>query len=70
MHMPPAVTFGGQSAVLLSKAENVRNVNSSFHGCVICGGGQSAVIPSKAENVRNVNGSSHGCVIWGGVNQQ
>ena len=68
MHMPPAVTFGGQSAVLLSKAENVRNVNGSFHGCVIWGG-QSAVIPGKAENVRNVNGSSHGCVIWG-VNQQ
>ena len=60
---------GGQSAVIPSKAENVRNVNSSSHGCVIWGG-QLAVIPGKAENVRNVNSSSHGCVIWGGVNWQ
>ena len=30
---------GGQSAVIPGKAENVRNVNGSFHGCVIWGGG-------------------------------
>ena len=28
---------GGQSAVIPGKAENVRNVNGSFHGCDIWG---------------------------------
>ena len=32
---------GGQSAVIPGKAENVRNVNGSSHGCVIRGGGGS-----------------------------
>ena len=29
--------MGGQSAVIPGKAENVRNVNGSSHGCVIWG---------------------------------